>query len=116
MRVPGFRPPAILHRPRIPHRPRRLIVALALAVAGAFTLSSFAGATAAQASTPQQAGMAELMLSYNSSNGLIGNSWWQSAVAVSTVMTKSRFEISAAVAAKVSGVSVGKPKMNDPRT
>jgi predicted alpha-1,6-mannanase (GH76 family) len=85
MRVSGFRPPAILHRPGIPHRPRRLIVALALAVAGAFTLSSFAGVTAAQASTPQQAGMAELMLSYNSSNGIIGNSWWQGAVAVSTV-------------------------------
>src|ERR1700728_1214877 len=58
---------------------------LALAVAGALTLSSFASATTARASTPQQADMAELMLSYNSSNGLIGGSWWQSAVAVSTV-------------------------------
>jgi predicted alpha-1,6-mannanase (GH76 family) len=59
----------------------------ALAVAGAITLSSLAGASAANASPPQpqQADMAELMLSYNSSNGLIGNSWWQSGVAVSSL-------------------------------
>jgi predicted alpha-1,6-mannanase (GH76 family) len=58
----------------------------ALAVAGAIALSNLAGGSAASAaSTPQQADMAELMYSYNSSNGLIGNSWWQSAVAVRTV-------------------------------
>jgi predicted alpha-1,6-mannanase (GH76 family) len=51
----------------------------------ALALGGLAGAGSASASTPQQADLAELMLSYNPSNGLIGNSWWQSAVAVSTV-------------------------------
>jgi predicted alpha-1,6-mannanase (GH76 family) len=60
-------------------------IMLMLAAAGAITLSGFAGATVAHASTPQQTDMAELMLSYNSSNGIIGNSWWQGAVALSTV-------------------------------
>jgi predicted alpha-1,6-mannanase (GH76 family) len=54
------------------------IVALLLAV---FSVAG-AGAT-----TPQKAGMAEMMLSYNSSTGLIGNSWWQGAVALSTLET-----------------------------
>jgi predicted alpha-1,6-mannanase (GH76 family) len=58
----------------------------ALAAAGAI-LSSLAGAPMATASTPQQADMAELMLSYNQSNGIIGDSWWQGAVALSTLET-----------------------------
>ncbi|MGH3158186.1 MAG: glycoside hydrolase family 76 protein [Streptosporangiaceae bacterium] len=64
---------------------------ISLAAAGTIILGSLAGATAASASTPAQsdtaarADMAELMYSYNSSNGLIGNSWWQAAVALDTV-------------------------------
>ena len=37
--------------------------------------------------TEARYGMQTLMGSYNSSSGLIGNSWWQSAVALSTLMT-----------------------------
>jgi predicted alpha-1,6-mannanase (GH76 family) len=62
------------------------------ALAGALALSSLsltslAGAGPAMAATPQQADMAELMLSYHPSTGLIGNSWWQAAVAQSTLQT-----------------------------
>ena len=49
-----------------------------------------AAPAAAQASviSPQQAGVTELMSAYyNPSTGLIGPSWWQSAVALSTVET-----------------------------
>jgi predicted alpha-1,6-mannanase (GH76 family) len=45
------------------------------------------GAAPAAAATPQKAGMAELMLSYSSSTGRIGGSWWQAAVALSTLET-----------------------------
>jgi len=41
----------------------------------------------ASAATPASSGAAVLMQSYNSSTGLIGNAWWTSAVALSTVMT-----------------------------
>ena len=37
--------------------------------------------------TAAQDGMQTLMGSYNSSNGLVGNSWWQAGVALSTLMT-----------------------------
>ena len=37
--------------------------------------------------TAAQDGMQTLMGSYNSGTGLIGNSWWQAAVALSTLMT-----------------------------
>lgn len=80
-------------------RRRRLAGAVALA-AGAATLVWSAGTGAAEASTAKarvtpsydvltaaQDGMQTLMGSYSSSTGLIGNSWWQSAVALSTLMT-----------------------------
>jgi predicted alpha-1,6-mannanase (GH76 family) len=44
-------------------------------------------ATASGAGSPQQAAMAEMMLSYHSNTGLIGTSWWQAATALSTVET-----------------------------
>jgi predicted alpha-1,6-mannanase (GH76 family) len=56
-----------------------VIVALAVSAAGS-----------AQAMSPQKADMAELMQSFNTSGtnqGLIGNSWWQAAVALSTLET-----------------------------
>jgi len=40
-----------------------------------------------QAVSPQKAGMAELFRSYNRITGRIGKSWWQSAVALSTLET-----------------------------
>ncbi|HEX4213319.1 MAG TPA: glycoside hydrolase family 76 protein [Candidatus Dormibacteraeota bacterium] len=58
----------------------------AIAAAVVFLLVGFSAASVG-AATPQKAGMAELMLSYNSSNGMIGNSWWQGAVALSTLET-----------------------------
>ena len=70
------------------------------AVAAAVTLVGTAGAGAAAAGTTgarvtpsydvlsaAENGMATLMGSYNSSTGLIGNTWWQAAVALSTLMT-----------------------------
>jgi hypothetical protein len=59
-----------------------MVVALA-AVASFTGLSS---STASDAGSPQ-ASMAELFTSYNPATGLIGNSWWQAAVALSTVET-----------------------------
>jgi predicted alpha-1,6-mannanase (GH76 family) len=49
--------------------------------------TGLAGAAPASAATPQQADMAEMMLSYHSSTGLIGTSWWQAAASLSTVET-----------------------------
>jgi len=37
--------------------------------------------------SPQKAGLAELFLSYNPKTGLIGNTWWQAAIALSTLET-----------------------------
>jgi predicted alpha-1,6-mannanase (GH76 family) len=65
-----------------------LAAAMALAVTAAAII--FAGMTASVTSatgTPLQVGMAELFTSYNPATGLIGNSWWQAAVAMSTVET-----------------------------
>ncbi|HLX51235.1 MAG TPA: glycoside hydrolase family 76 protein [Streptosporangiaceae bacterium] len=72
----------------------------AAVLAAAVTLAWTAGTAAAAAGTAQPTvrpawdvltaakdGMKTLMGSYNSSNGLIGNSWWQAAVALSTLMT-----------------------------
>ena len=42
---------------------------------------------AGAAVSPQEAGLAELFLSYNPKTGLIGNTWWQGAVALSTLET-----------------------------
>ena len=73
----------------------RIRVPLASAItAGALVLTSAAfGAPAASAATPAsvpsaiKADMNELLKSVNSSTGLIGTSWWQAAVAQSTLET-----------------------------
>ena len=73
---------------RFARRPALLAFACILAVICATLFApSTSGATAAAFTgmSPQRAGMAELMRSYNPATGLIGNSWWQSAVALSTL-------------------------------
>ena len=58
------------------------VIAVALAA-----ISSGAASASVRATSPQKAGMAELMKSYNPRTGLIGNVWWQAAVALSTLET-----------------------------
>jgi predicted alpha-1,6-mannanase (GH76 family) len=54
----------------------------------ALTMSSGTAASASvRATSPQKAGLAQLMKSYHPRSGLIGQSWWQAAVALSTVET-----------------------------
>jgi Glycosyl hydrolase family 76 len=60
-----------------------LFVAL---VPGASATPTVAGSVAGAAVSPQQAGLDEMMLSYGS-NDLIGTSWWQAAIAQSTLET-----------------------------
>jgi rhamnogalacturonyl hydrolase YesR len=89
------------HPPWPPRRGRRgrklagtALVAAAVTLAWAAGTGSAAARTTAPTITPAydvlsaaQNGMQTLMGSYNSATGLIGNSWWQSAVALSTLMT-----------------------------
>jgi predicted alpha-1,6-mannanase (GH76 family) len=88
------------HRHLTGGRRRRKLPRTAALAAAAVTLAWTASTGAAAAGTTQSSikpayavlsaaenGMATLMGSYNSSSGLIGNVWWQSAVALSTLMT-----------------------------
>ena len=50
-------------------------------------ISGGAASASVRAASPQKAGMAELMKSYNPRTGLIGNVWWQAAVALSALET-----------------------------
>jgi predicted alpha-1,6-mannanase (GH76 family) len=69
-------------------RPRsRVAVIMAVAFAAVATFAGTTSSTAFGSKSPQQASMAELFESYNPDTGLIGNSWWQAAVALSTVET-----------------------------
>jgi predicted alpha-1,6-mannanase (GH76 family) len=69
-------------------RRRRTLTAAAALVAAAVTLAWTASTAAAyDVKTAAHDGMHTLMGSYDSSNGLIGTSWWQAAVALSTLMT-----------------------------
>jgi predicted alpha-1,6-mannanase (GH76 family) len=64
-------------------RPRlRVLAATAVTV-----MATVAAAVWAPGPGPQKAGMAELFTSYNRITGRIGASWWQSAVALSTLET-----------------------------
>ena len=75
---------------RFARRPALLALACLLAVVSATLLVPTVSGAASAASagvSPQRAGMAELMRSYNPSTGLIGNNWWQAAVALSTLET-----------------------------
>ncbi len=62
------------------------ITAVALAVA-ATVLAAITASAMAGKQSPLKAAMAELFSSYGVANGLIGSTWWQSAVALSTVET-----------------------------
>jgi predicted alpha-1,6-mannanase (GH76 family) len=50
-------------------------------------INGAAASASVRTPSPQKAGMAELMKSYHPRSGLIGNTWWQAAVALSTVET-----------------------------
>jgi uncharacterized protein YyaL (SSP411 family) len=60
------------------------VVALALA---ATVLAALTASAAADRLNPVRAAMAQLFTSYQDGTGLIGSTWWQSAVALSTVET-----------------------------
>jgi predicted alpha-1,6-mannanase (GH76 family) len=75
---------------RFVRRPALLAIASLIAVVSVTLLAppqSGAASTPFAGMSPQRAGMAELMKSYNPSTGLIGNVWWQAAVAQSTLET-----------------------------
>jgi hypothetical protein len=63
--------------------------ALALVATGVAGLAVSAAKVSAESRShdPLKAAMAQLLTSYNPATGLIGNSWWQAAVALSTVET-----------------------------
>jgi predicted alpha-1,6-mannanase (GH76 family) len=70
--------------------PPRIIATVIAAVALAVFATALAGLTASaslRADSPAEAAMADLFTSYAPNTGLIGNSWWQAAVALSTVET-----------------------------
>jgi predicted alpha-1,6-mannanase (GH76 family) len=60
---------------------------VAVIAIAATAVSGGAASASVRAASPQKAGMAELMKSYNQHTGLIGNVWWQAAVALSTLET-----------------------------
>jgi predicted alpha-1,6-mannanase (GH76 family) len=67
-------------RSRVAH-----ITAVALAAVASF--AGLSGSDTFDARDPERASMAELFESYNPATGLIGDHWWQAAVALSTVET-----------------------------
>jgi predicted alpha-1,6-mannanase (GH76 family) len=62
------------------------VVAVTLAVL-ATALAGLTASATFRADSPTEAAMAELFTSYSRNTGLIGTSWWQAAVALSTVET-----------------------------
>jgi predicted alpha-1,6-mannanase (GH76 family) len=62
-------------------------ITVAVIVVAPNAISAAAASASVRATSPQKAGMAELMKSYDPRSGLVGNTWWQAAVAVSTVET-----------------------------
>jgi predicted alpha-1,6-mannanase (GH76 family) len=70
-------------------RPGILVSTLTVAVIAVAptTMGGAAASASVQATSPQKAGMAELMTSYHPRSGLIGTVWWQAAVALSTIET-----------------------------
>ncbi|MHA6757146.1 glycoside hydrolase family 76 protein [Streptacidiphilus sp. PAMC 29251] len=65
---------------------RRLVAAAATVALGLGLMAGVTG-TAKAATTPASAGAAALMKSYDAKTGLIGDGWWTSAVALSTILT-----------------------------
>ena len=70
----------------LPRDPGATIPAVALAVVVTI-LAVLTGSGPAAAGNPLRPGMAVLLGSYGAGTGLIGSSWWQAAVALSTVET-----------------------------
>jgi|SRR5215472_3708927 len=69
-------------------KPRHRVAALtALALAAVATFAGLTGSDTFDSKNPQQASMTVLFTSYDPSSGLIGNHWWQAAVALSTLET-----------------------------
>jgi predicted alpha-1,6-mannanase (GH76 family) len=73
----------LIRRPQ----PRKPAVALTAVALAAVALAGLMPSAPPGATSPQKAGIAELFTSYDTDTGLIGSSWWQSAVALSTVET-----------------------------
>jgi predicted alpha-1,6-mannanase (GH76 family) len=67
-----------------PRNPAAAVAAVALVVV---TLAGSTPSAAQGAKSPQKDGIAELLTWYDQGTSLIGNSWWQAAVALSTVET-----------------------------
>jgi uncharacterized protein YyaL (SSP411 family) len=65
----------------------RVAAATVVALAAVATFAGLTASTALGVSSPQKADMNELFRSYDPDTGLIGSSWWQGAVALSTVET-----------------------------
>jgi len=78
--------PAGLVRAPLPRNPAVIISALALAVVVTM-LAALTGSGPLGSVNSLRAGMAVLFGSYGADTGLIGDSWWQAAVALSTVET-----------------------------
>jgi len=62
-------------------------ITVAVIAVAPIAIGSAAASASVRPTSPQKAGMAELMKSYNPSSGLIGGSWWQAADALSTLET-----------------------------
>ena len=67
----------------------KILASMITVAVTAVALAAISGAAASASvrTSPQKAGIAELMKSYHPHTGLIGTTWWQAAVAVSTVET-----------------------------
>lgn len=74
------------HRPALRRR-WRIMAAVVLAVIVTAAAAADVASAPAPGASPQKADMDELFKSYNTVTGRIGNSWWQSAVALSTLET-----------------------------
>jgi hypothetical protein len=79
---------AAARRVRLRQRRNQTAAITAVALVTVVTsVASLAPSAVAGAKSPAKAAIDELFKSYNPETGLIGNSWWQSAVALSTVET-----------------------------
>ena len=72
---------------RSPFRILASTLTVAVIAVAPTVISGAVASASVRAMSPPKAGMAELMKSYNRHSGLIGNVWWQAAVALSTLET-----------------------------
>src|ERR1700730_10856839 len=68
-------------------QPRNPVAATTAVALAAVALAGLTPAATPGPKSPQEAGLIELFSSYDPDTGLIGKSWWQAAVALSTVET-----------------------------